>query len=58
MTAIPMRKKIADFKDEYECVVVSPGIDLRKMANSPKVYTSEIELAHGKKNLRTLLLSP
>ncbi|PLX68671.1 MAG: UDP-N-acetylmuramoyl-L-alanine--D-glutamate ligase [Denitrovibrio sp.] len=42
-------KKIADFKDEYEKVVVSPGIDLRKMTNAPKEYTSEIELAHSKK---------
>jgi len=37
---------VADFKDEYDCVVVSPGINLRKMANAPKKYTSEIELAY------------
>jgi len=38
-------RPIAEFKDEYECVVVSPGINLRKLTNAPKKYTSEIELA-------------
>lgn len=39
-------KPVADFRDEYDCVAVSPGINLRKMANAPEKYTSEIELAY------------
>ena len=38
---------VVEFRDEYDCVVMSPGIDQRKM-NAPKKYTSEIELAHKK----------
>ena len=40
----------AQFEDNYDCVVVSPGIDLKKMAKAPKNFTSEIELAHAKKS--------
>jgi len=39
-------RPIAEFKDEYDCVAVSPGINLRKLTNAPKKYTSEIELAY------------
>jgi len=42
-------QKIADFKDEYDSVVVSPGINMKMMSNPPVNYTSEIELAHSKK---------
>lgn len=38
-------KNISEFTDTYDCVAVSPGIDLRKMTNAPKDFTSEIELA-------------
>lgn len=40
---------VAKFEDKYDCVVVSPGIDLKKMKNAPAKFTSEIELAHSKK---------
>lgn len=42
-------EKIADFTDTFDCVAVSPGIDLRRMPNAPKKYTSEIELAQKHK---------
>lgn len=42
-------KKIAEFTDTFDCVAVSPGIDLRKMPNAPKKFTSEIELAQKHK---------
>lgn len=38
-------RKTSEFTDTYDCVSVSPGINLRKMTNAPKVFTSEIELA-------------
>lgn len=38
-------KNVAEFTDVYDAVAVSPGIDLRRMTNAPKVFTSEIELA-------------
>ncbi|MGE4317610.1 MAG: UDP-N-acetylmuramoyl-L-alanine--D-glutamate ligase [Deferribacterales bacterium] len=49
-------KKISEFTDTYDCVAVSPGIDLRKMQNAPKKYTSEIELAqkHKPKNAKVI----
>jgi len=40
---------IAEFRDIYDCVVVSPGVDMRKMQNAPADFTSEIELAHRRK---------
>lgn len=47
----------ADFTDTYDCVVVSPGIDLRKMANAPANYTSEIELAHKLRRTGTAVVA-
>jgi UDP-N-acetylmuramoylalanine--D-glutamate ligase len=40
---------ISDFRDIFDCTVVSPGINLRKMPNAPENFTSEIELAHKHK---------
>ncbi|ADD68965.1 UDP-N-acetylmuramoylalanine/D-glutamate ligase [Denitrovibrio acetiphilus DSM 12809] len=48
---------VAEFKDEYDCVVVSPGINLRKMANAPEIYTSEIELADAKRPTDTVVVA-
>ncbi len=43
-------KNIAEFKNEYDEVVVSPGIDLSKHKNICGNITSEIELAYNKMN--------
>lgn len=41
--------RTADFEDKYDCVAVSPGIDMRRLKNKPTKFTSEIELAHKKR---------
>lgn len=40
-------KNISEYKDEYDEVVVSPGIDLNKYKNISGNITSEIELAYN-----------
>lgn len=40
-------KNISEYKDEYDEVVVSPGIDLNKYKNISDNITSEIELAYN-----------
>ncbi len=40
-------KNISEYKDEYDEVVVSPGIDLNKYKNINGNITSEIELAYN-----------
>ena len=39
-------RNISEFENNYDTVVVSPGIDRRKYKNLPEVVTSEIELAY------------
>lgn len=43
-------KNISEYKDEYDEVVVSPGIDLNKYKNISGNITSEIELAYNHMN--------
>ena len=40
-------KNISEYKDEYDEVVVSPGIDLNKYKNISGNITSEVELAYN-----------
>lgn len=49
-------KNISEYKDEYDEVVVSPGIDLNKYKNIRGNITSEIELAfnHMDKNAKII----
>jgi UDP-N-acetylmuramoylalanine--D-glutamate ligase len=37
-------KPLAEFKDTFDLVIISPGISPRKIPNYPKKFTSEIEL--------------
>jgi UDP-N-acetylmuramoylalanine--D-glutamate ligase len=47
----------AEFCDQYDMTAVSPGIDLKKMACRPEVFTSEIELADGLRDKSTSLIA-
>ncbi len=49
-------KKIAEFQDGYDEVVVSPGIDLKKYPNICGNITSEIELAYNKMDKKAQII--
>lgn len=52
-------KNISEYKDEYDEVVVSPGIDLNKYKNISGNITSEIELAYNQmdKNAKIIAIT-
>ena len=52
-------KNISEYKDEYDEVVVSPGIDLNKYKNISGNITSEVELAYNQmdKNAKIIAIT-